>query len=808
MPGLKKYNHLNKKLIYSATNLALFIAGSAYAQAPLMQYSSQWEQGVVSKITIIGNKTVTKEAVLNLMSIKVGSKLTQALVAKDIKDIFGSSYFQDVKFDKGSNNELIVSVVEKPTVNDIFYEGFNIVSESSIKEKILTKKYTIVDEKKLSQDLRAIEQAYTEKGYYLSKPTYTLEETEQGSVNVVFQVNENKPIQIRKVDLLGNEYFSDSELQSFMATKPFSWLSILSSTGLFKDEFIAADQQNIAYYYRDNGYAEATVASPLSRLDKNKKDIGVSFFIEEGERFNIGKITINGDLIESDIELKEKLSLKENKIYRISKFNADMRSLKVIYGDKGYAFAYIYPTFNIDRVKKIYDINYNITKGEKAYFRYITVEGNVKTRDNVIRRELRVAEGQLFNSTKLDKSKSNAERLGFFETVQIIQEPDQANSAIDLKVIIKEKPTGKISASLGASPDISGSGVTFFGQGQYQEPNLIGKAYNIGLNAQISPNPQDNNKLNYSLGISFSNPSIYDSLWSFGVKANYSHNVSAITSSSAINKAYITQITKSGGVNIGREVFIENLRFSLGYSLTETSTDPSVPLISKFYTSGATEKISQTLSYDGTDNYINPTSGIYLSATNAFAVKGIKGQYSFGSSSFLGSFYIPLNFSERFKTNFRFAFQPRYVYQFSEDQPVPIWERLTLGNSYYMKGYSNPGEALTPIIPITISPVTGQTVNYPIGGNRSFYSTLEYFIPIIPQAGLRFVTFAEAGTVLDDYDSFSSKNIKYDIGFGFRWTTPIAPFRFEWAFPVESTGEMGQAHFIFTIGSDSFNNNM
>lgn len=806
MPGLKKYNFLNHKTIYSLTTIALMISGNAFSQAPL-QFPTQWEQTSVAKITIIGNKTVTNEAILNLMTIKVGTKLTQSLVSNDIKSIFGSSYFQDVKIDKTSDNELIISVVEKPTVNDIFYEGFDIVSASSVKDKILTKKYTIVDEKKLSQDLRSIEQAYTEKGYYLSKPTYTLEQTEQGSVNVVFQVKENRPIQIRKVDLLGNEYFSDSELQSFMATKPFSWMSILSSSGLYKDEFIAADQQNITYYYRDNGYAEATVASPLSRLEKNKRDIGVSFFIEEGERFNIGKITISGDLIDSENELKEQLALKENEIYRISKFNSDMKALKVIYGDKGYAFAYVYPTFNIDRVKKLYDINYNITKGEKAYFRKITVEGNVKTRDNVIRRALRVSEGQLFNSTKLDKSKINTERLGFFETVQIIQEPDQANNAMDLKVIIKEKPTGKISASLGASPDTSGSGVTFFGQAQYQEPNLLGKAYNVGLTGQISPNQQDTSEFNYSIGVNFGNPSIFDSPWSYGLGANYSHNVTSLTSSSAINKVYITQVVKSANVSVGREI-IENLRFNLGYSISDTNTDPSVPLTAKFSASGTTEKFIQNLTYDATDNYINPTSGLFLSGTNSIAFKGYWGQYTFGSSSALISGYIPVNYSENFKTNFRLAFQPRFVYQIKNDKPVPIWERLSLGNSYFMKGYSNAGESITSTIPVTISPITGQTVNLNFGGNRSFYSTIEYFLPVIPQAGLRFVTFAEAGTVLDDYDSFSADKIKYDIGFGFRWTTPIAPFRFEWAFPIDKNGQMGQAHFIFSIGSDSFSNNM
>ena len=136
MPGLKKYNFLNHKTIYSLTTIALMISGNAFSQAPL-QFPTQWEQTSVSKITIVGNKTVTNEAILNLMMIKVGTKLTQTLVSNDIKSIFGSSYFQDVKIDKTSNNELIISVVEKPTVNDIFYEGFDIVSASSIKDKIL-----------------------------------------------------------------------------------------------------------------------------------------------------------------------------------------------------------------------------------------------------------------------------------------------------------------------------------------------------------------------------------------------------------------------------------------------------------------------------------------------------------------------------------------------------------------------------------------------------------------------------------------------------------------------------------------------
>ncbi|BBH54408.1 outer membrane protein assembly factor BamA [Fluviispira sanaruensis] len=807
MFGLKKYRFLDKTFIFGTSSLVLALAGQVVAQTPLQQPTAQALHGVVSKITIIGNKTVTNEAILNLMSIKQGTNLTANSVAKDIKSIFSSSYFQDVKFDLGLNGELIISVIEKPTVHDILYEGFDIVSSSSLKDKIVTKKYTIVDEKKLSQDLRSIEQAYIEKGYYLAKASYTLESTQSGSVNIVFKIKENRPIEVRKVNLLGNDYFSDSELQSFMVTKPFSWNSILTSSGLFRDEYVAADQQNITYYYRDNGYAESTVIAPISRLTRNKKDINVSFFIEEGERFNIGSIKILGDLIENEEEIKNKLLLKEKEIYRISKFNYDMKNLKVIYGDQGYAFTYIYPTFNIDRAKKLYNINYTITKGEKAYIRKITIEGNVKTRDNVIRRAIKINEGQLFNATKIEKSKSLIEKLGYFETVQLVQEPDQAHNAVDIKVLVKEKSTGSLSASLGASPDTNGSsGLSFFGQLQYQERNLIGKAYGVGANVQISPSPRGNGSVNYTLSLNFGNPSIYDGPWSFGTNLTTSLNEQSVTTSSSIEQVYITQTTNSFGFSIGREI-LENLRFNLGYNISETNTDPSVPLTQKFYASGRTEKISQTLTYDITDNYVSPTSGLFLSGTNAFGFELFGGQYKFGTMSGLGALYIPLDFSENYRTNFRIAFQPKYVYQTSKSNSVPYWERLTLGNSYYMKGYSGPGEALTTTAAVAISPITGQTTTFTIGGNRSFYGVIEYFVPIIPQAGLRLVTFGEAGTVLDDYDTFSFDKIKYDIGFGFRWTTPIAPFRFEWAFPIEQ-GNIGKAHFIFSIGTDSFNNNM
>jgi outer membrane protein insertion porin family len=277
MLGIIKFNGIF--FIFSLATMGFFSLHmqKAIAYESVFSTSAQWSHETISSITVKGNKTVTTEAILKLMTLHVGSFITQAAVANDIKNIFASTYFQDVRFDSGEKpGDFVLFVVEKPTVNEILFEGFEVVSSSSLKEKIITKSHTIIDEKKLVKDLRAIEQSYVEKGYYLAKASYQLEVSQPGIVNVIFRVKENTPLIIRNVNLIGNEYFSDQELHSFLMTKPYSWLSVLTSAGLYRDEFLSADQQNLMYYYRDNGYAEATVYAPLSRMDYNKKDISVS----------------------------------------------------------------------------------------------------------------------------------------------------------------------------------------------------------------------------------------------------------------------------------------------------------------------------------------------------------------------------------------------------------------------------------------------------------------------------------------------------------------------------------------------------
>jgi outer membrane protein insertion porin family len=800
---LKSYNPLFRFAFVGACFFTALQSQQGFPQ--FLNPSTQLEGQKITKIKIEGTHTVSEDAVLNAMTMKENSVVSKEMISNDIKAIYGLSFFQDVKINISNEGELSVVVVEKPTIDEIVFEGFDEVTPTSLDKKLVTKKYTIFDEKKISQDLRTIEGAYIEKGYYLAKASYLLQESSPGNLKITFTVNQSTPVTVRSVNIVGNQYFSDFELYSFMGTKPFSWYSYFGSSGLYKDEYIAGDQQNLTYYYRDNGFAEATVAAPISILNKDKSDIDVSFYIEQGEIFHIGKVSVTGDLLTTEQDAKNVLTLKEGDLYRISKFNTDMKLLKMYYGNSGYAFAYVYPKFKIDRKNKTYDIIYEVSKGEKAYIGTIFVEGNLKTRDNVIRRSLFITEGELFNASKIELSKDYVNRLGFFDNdVQLLQEPDQANHKVNIRIAVKEKSTGNLQASLGASPNTNGgSGVTFFGSVQYQEKNLLGRAYGLNLNLQLSPSPESSSSMNYTLGVGFTNPSLYDGPWSYSVSGNYQKQVQAVTTAASIEQIYYTQKVVSGSVYVGREI-IRNVRFSLGYSISNYQIDPSVPLTAKFFQSGRIEEVSQNLSYDVTNNYMNPTAGLNVNVNNSLAVKGMYGQYQYGMLSSSINYYIPLNFTNDFKTNFRLAFIPKYIYSTVNNGSVPIWKRLQLGGAYQMKGYSDPGETLSPSIPVTVSPVTGEAVELNYGGNRSFYGVTEYFLPLVPEAGLRFVAFGEAGSVLSEGENLSPSKVLYDVGFGFRWVTPVAPFRFEWAFPV-TNGRVGKAHFIFTIGYDNVN---
>lgn len=756
----------------------------------------------IRAIDVQGTRAVQPEAVTEVMSLKVGQTLQQGVLRQDIKKIFDTGFFDDVQIraesaQAGGGVRLVVLVTEKPSVREIRFVGFQEVSEDTITEKLQTKKYAIVSDGRLNADLRTIEQLYVEKGYYLARASYSLEVLDSGEVDVVFRVIENHKVHVSRVNLLGNMFFSDQELNSGMFTKRRIWGSFLSPAGTFKDEFVSRDKEYLSYIYRDNGFAEATVSAPISRMDGGREAVDVTYFIEEGERFNIGKISFKGDLLYSDEELREKLELQQGELFRISRFQRDIQALQDLYGDEGYAFADIVPKTAAKRDEKLIDIEFEIVKGDKVYFRKIDVNGNSKTRDNVIRRNAKVSEGELFHATRLKETKEQIERLGFFEDVQVQRLPDPANRAMDIQIKVKEKSTGSLSASIGASPSRDGRDFSFFAQGKYSEANLMGYGWNTSLSLDITPPPESGASLGYRISAGFREPSINDGPWSASVSGSWGYSEDRPFEGEPI--AATEEWTAR--FFLGREIFTD-LRLSAGYVFRLVERPPVNPVLEETQEIGITESIVTSLTYDKTNNYLFPTKGYFLSLENTYATPLLAGDHSFGRLEFTAEYYLPLVFGDDFLTNFRFALSPGYMYPM-DNKVIPIWERYRLGSQLAMKAYSKSiDEVISPKVTVVDSPYVNRVREVAVGGNRRIYGSAEYFVPLIPEANLRMVAFAEAGDVLSEGESFDSDRLKYDVGFGFRWVTPIAPFRFEFAFPVED-GRLGTGEFILFIGGDT-----
>lgn len=784
-------------LVNCVLMLGMFIA----TQQSTAQGAESAQQKIV-EIQVQGNKAVQPDAILGLMDTKVGNALSSSEISEDVRNIFNSGYFKDVRIDAQTRpNGVILTVVvdEKPSVKEIKFVGFDAISSSSLSDKIQVKKFTILDERKITSDLRTIEQMYVEKGYYLARASYTVEVANSSEVVLIYQIIENNPVWVSHVNLLGNGHFGDTELKNNMATREKRWSSWLTNAGAFKDEFINRDKEFLSYIYRDSGFAEANISTPQSRLDVGRQTVDVSFNIDEGERFQVGSVKVSGDLLEkptgekiySEQELVDKFQMKSGKWFRISQFQTDMRMLTDLYGDHGFAFADILPKTAANRDTKKIDIEFVITKGEKVYFRNIVVEGNAKTRDNVIRRNIKVAEGELFHATRLEKSRAAIERLGYFQEVQIVREPDVRANRMDLRIKVKEKSTGTLSASLGASPSSDTRSINFFAQGSYSEANLLGKGWNAGLSANFNPTGS------YSLNMNLTEPSFNDGPWSVTGFGAYDYELSQPIPFEPERFSKVLRV----GLSVGREI-IEDLRVSGGYSVERVIRNDVTPIGKLFTKQGLTEKLTQSISYDKTDSYLMPTSGFSVSATNALALKILGGNNQFGLAEMSVNYYVPLMIGEDFKTNFRFVVEPTMVYPINR-QPIPYWERLSLGTLYNMKAYYQDENIIGPRVEVLNGPFAQNVNRIMAGGNRRIYGAAEYFVPLIPEANLRLVSFAETGTVLDEHETLNIDNFKHDVGFGLRWQTPIAPFRFEWAWPLQKGGKLGTMEFIFSVGNDN-----
>jgi outer membrane protein insertion porin family len=780
---------LSVALAFSAITANAQVAPPDDSPAPAASSTPE----IVMDMTVRGNAKVESDAILTLIKTRKADALDRATLQDDIRKLYELGYFSDVRVFKKSVDggvQLIFQVAEKPAIVSIEFEGNEEVTDDNIKEKLETKLYTIVNEATITSDVRMIEKQYAEKGYYLARVTYKLDKKGANEVDLTFHVEEGGKVLVGDVSILGNKFFTDVDIISGtpgLASRPFTRSSAYSSASLYQDDFVKRDLEYISFIYRDQGFAEVKVAKPFQFLDTDRDFVRLTFQIEEGTQYNVGTIDVSGDLLFTKDELFEAMKLKPGDLFRHSRFVGDVDMLSSKYGDLGYAYVDVNPKTKFDREKKLVHIDYEITKGEKVYFGTMTILGNTKTRDNVIRREFEIADSELYHGTGLSNSKNNINRLGYFEEVQIIKQRDEEQTnLLNLDIKVKEKATGQLQAAVGFTPNNSGSqGSQWFGQGRYDEKNQSGKGWGTNLSGKW------NGQENYSLDFGFSNPRVNDSQWSAGNSLFYSNERRKY-----LDDVDVVERRIGGSVFVGRKV-IELIRATVRYRLQRVERDSGGQyVLSRFTEDGLSSSMIFSLSRVDVDNYLDATEGTDVTLSQNFTGGDLlKGDNQYMESSLDATVYYPIDFSEQYRTYFKLHGLVSYIYPMA-GEPVPFSERYRLGGYNDMRGFGY--YDIGPHFTLLRAP-GGSFSEINKGGDKKMYYQLEYFLPLIPEAGIKALLFTDIGRVYDDDETIVFSDFEKDVGFGFRWITPIAPFRFEWAYPIVD-GELGDMEIIFYIG--------
>jgi outer membrane protein insertion porin family len=438
--------------------------------------------GIVRSVVVRGTERLEPETVRSYLNLAIGDRYDRDALDTSLKALYASELFADATI-RDNAGALIVEVKENPVINRIIIEGAKRVKEDKIREEIRLAPRQIFTRSKARADLARILELYRRGGRFAASVEPKIVQLEQNRVDVVFEISEGDKSKIRQINILGNEKYSEGEIRKQMASKQARTWRFFTSNDTYDPDRLAYDQQKLRQYYLTEGYADFRVASVVAELTPDKKDFIVTYVIEEGERYKFGKVDLESQL--RDIKPKEFLPLirmKKGDWYNAQAIENTIETLSETAGLLGYAFADVRPQFERDKDKLEMNVTFQIGEVPRVYVERVDINGNTITRDNVIRREFRLAEGDAFNSIKVKRSKDRLMSLGFFqEKLDIEQKPGTTPDRIVLETNVQERPTGELQLSAGFS-NIE----RFIFSASVRQRNFRGRGQELRLSANVS----------------------------------------------------------------------------------------------------------------------------------------------------------------------------------------------------------------------------------------------------------------------------------------------------------------------------------
>ena len=709
----------------------------------------------VNNINVSGLQRVERETVLSYVNIAPGSDVSQEQLNDAFKKLYTTGLFSDVKFDINGST-LNINVSENPIVNKRFFDGNDKIDDKMLESEVQLAPRSIYSVAKVQEDTQRILNIYKRVGRYAAEVEPKVIERDQNRVDLIYEIDEGPLAKITKINFVGNEHYSDSDLQGEILSKETRWWRIFSTSENYDPEKTNYDKELLRRFYLKNGYADFRVISAVAELSPSSESFLITMVLEEGKRYKVNKINIKSSIGDVDVDgLKKELEIEEGDWYNADKVEKSVYTLTEEIGKKGFAFVEVEPELNKNMQDGTMEITFRIREGARIFINQINITGNTRTYDEVIRREFRLNEGDAFNAAKIRASRRNIENLNYFSNVNIQTSPTDDRNKADINVDVTEKSTGFFNVGIGYST-VNGAliraGVT--------ENNFRGKGQRLGVDVGVSQREQDYN-------ISFTEPYFIGLPLSAGVDIYR-------TETDYQDESSYDQARTGGRLRFGWR-YTDNLSQSLRYTLQQEEIE-NVSKHSSIYIQNQEGKyidssIGQTLAYDRRDNAISPTEGYYLSFSNDVGGLGGDDKYlRFDAKSYLYYTFFEDYTLKMFVTG-------GYVAGYGNEN-VRLSQRYFLGGST-MRGFDSSGIG-----------ARDKYTKDALGGNWMVYGGTELTFPIgLDEVGIKGRTFVDIGT-LGKPDDVSYEIVEYSssprvsVGFGFTWMSPMGKIDIDFGFPV------------------------
>jgi outer membrane protein insertion porin family len=744
---------------------AVFSSGVICVGGALYSVPAHAQGAPIRAINVEGNKRVEPETVRSYLQFSVGSPYDPAKVDGSIKALFGTGLFSDVRIDR-SGADVIVTVVENPVINQIAFEGNSEVDTETLRNEVQLKPRSVFTRARVQQDVQRVLDVYRRQGRYAATVEPKIIELEQERVNLVFEIAEGAATKVKGIHFVGNKAFSDSQLRDVISTTEKGWFDFLKGTAVYDPDRMSLDRELLRQYYLKNGYADVQVTAANAELDRDGSGFFLTYSIEEGEQYAFGNINVESTVAAIDAsKYKGNVLTDSGDTYNASFIDKSVEALTTAVSKDGFAFARVRPQATPDPVARTISLNYMIEEGPRVYIERINVSGNTRTKDYVIRREFKVAEGDAYNPMMVDQAKKRLSNLGLFKNVEVKRRPGSSQDRVVLDVELVEQSTGELSFGAGYSTaegvigDVSITERNLMGNGQFLRLQLSGSLERLQVN------------------LSFTEPRFLDRNLAAGF--DLFHKEVDQTSQSGFESR-----RTGASVRLGFPLS-EKLWMQTNYTASRDSifnvSDYASRAIQDAKGTSYTSLVGSTITYDLRNDAKNPTKGLWFQVGSDFA--GLGGDVQYVSFAAEARGYYPITDN--------ITFVARAI-----GGSITGWggEDVRLIDLFFKGGETVRGFDRAGYGPRDLN--TGDA----LGGQYYWATTAEvrFPIPFVPDdLGISGAVFADAGSLWGTNVSnipqgcspgdtttvclADSSAIRSSVGASLMWASPVGPIRMDFA---------------------------